>query len=146
MKRISHLNLTSIRQSGKSRIPGMAAGCIFLLAGMSLLLTQCNRADDVEQNMLFGKWVIFKAERNGNETPYLRNGYMIINPDGFMTVNITGTDEKGKYVLDKQIVRMNDTEEFVIRSIKGDSMMIHYQASPQSEFMFYMHRHEHQVQ
>jgi hypothetical protein len=111
-----------------------------------MLYVQCKRGDTIEQSMLYGKWDIHKADRNGKETPYLRNGYLIINQDGTMTVNITGTDENGKFVLDKHIVRMDGTEEFVIEALSGDSMTMQYKANPQSEFLFYMHRHENQVQ
>lgn len=119
---------------------------LFLLLGMMIAFIQCKRAAHVEQAWLHGKWDIHKAERNGNETPYLRGGYMVINADGTITINITGEDERGKYVLDKEVVRMNDEKEFIIQSLTADSLTLSFQANPQSDFTFYMNRHKDEAQ
>ena len=105
-------------------------------------MVQCKQRDPVEQAALYGKWDISRAERNGKETPYLRGGYFIINQDGSITVNITGEDEHGKFVLDKDRIRMNDNKEFEIRTLTADSLTVTYSAGTQSDFIFYMNRHE----
>lgn len=119
-----------------------------ILLGSLMILTciQCKPRDHVEQASLYGKWDIVKAERNGKETPYLRGGYLVINADGAITVNITGEDETGKFELDKDVIRMNNNKEFVIRSLTQDSMTVAFKASPESDFIFYMNRHEGKTQ
>ena len=117
---------------------------MLILLGSLVVLTcmQCKPRDHVEQASLYGKWDIVKAERNGKETPYLRGGYLIINADGAITVNITGEDEKGRFELDKDKIKMNDQKEFIIRALSQDSMTVAYTASPESDFIFYLNRHE----
>ena len=110
---------------------------LFVL-GMSV---SCKRGDTVEQEALYGKWDITKAERNGKETPYLRGGYFIIEKDGKIVVNINGSDELSTYTLDHKVIRTKDERTFVLQSVKPDSMTVHFVASPQSEFLFYMVKH-----
>lgn len=119
---------------------------LFLLLMTMFALVQCKQPEHVEQALLHGKWDIHKAERNGKETPYLRGGYMVINADGTITINITGEDERGKYVLDKEVLRMNDDKEFNIRSLTADSLTVAFRASSQSDFVFYMNRHRDEAQ
>ena len=109
---------------------------IFLLT----TVVACKPKDTIEEDALTGKWNIMKAMRNGNETPYLRGGYFIIDPDGQLVVNISGEEERTTYVLDKQVLRTGNDKEFVLKSVKPDSMTVQYMASPQSEFVFYMVR------
>ena len=104
------------------------------------LLVSCKPKDTVEQEALFGKWDITKAQRNGKETPYLRGGYFIIEKDGKIIVNINGSDELSTYTLDKRVIRTKDQRTFVLQSVKPDSMTVHFVASPQSEFLFFMVR------
>jgi hypothetical protein len=87
-----------------------------------------------------------KALRNGNETPYLRGGYFVIERDGHIIVNISGNEEKSSFTLDKKVIRTGDAKEFVLQSLKPDSMTVHFVANPQSEFVFYMVRHHEATQ
>ncbi len=70
-----------------------------------MLFAACKGRAGIEQEELYGKWDIAMAKRNGKETPYLRGGYFIIEPNGLMTVNITGSDERGDYNLDNNTLR-----------------------------------------
>jgi len=63
---------------------------IWLFVIVAFLFFSCKRGDNIQQEKLYGRWEITKAERNGKETSYLRRGYFIINHDGTMTINITG--------------------------------------------------------
>lgn len=110
---------------------------LFVL-GMSV---SCKRGDTVEQEALYGKWDITKAERNGKETPYLRGGYFIIEKDGKIVVNINGSDELSTYTLEHKVIVTKDERKFELQSVKPDSMTVHFVASPQSEFLFYMVKH-----
>jgi len=105
------------------------------------LLVSCKRGDTVEQEALYGKWDITKAERNGKETPYLRGGYIIIEKDGKIVVNINGSDELSTYTLEHKVIVTKDERKFELQSVKPDSMTVHFVASPQSEFLFYMVKH-----
>lgn len=107
---------------------------IFLLVFM---VHSCRQPAEVQEDSLYGRWDIARAERNGKETGYLRNGYFIILPDGSMTVNLTGEDEKGMYVLDNNKLIMADDKVFLIRALKNDSLTIDYD-SGSSDFVFYM--------
>ena len=113
-------------------------------AGLLLLvmLIACKKQDDVQSEQLFGKWDIWKAERNGNETPYLRGGYMIFEKNGVMTVNLTGTDEKGTFILEDNILHGPLSTEYQIESIRQDSMRIRFRKSTDSEFLFYLHKNK----
>jgi hypothetical protein len=114
----------------------------FLFMGMG----GCRQPESFEQERLYGRWEISKAERNGKETSYLRNGYFVFQHDGMMTVNITGEDEKGRFVMDNNRVIMNDEKIFEIQSLHQDSLTIHYNTDQNSTFIFYMLRKKEDVQ
>lgn len=97
----------------------------------------CRQPEEIQEEGLYGRWDIIRAERNGKETGYLRNGYFIIQPDGSMTVNITGEDEKGNYAFDNNKLIMAEDKIFVIRSLKNDSLTVDYDTG-NSDFVFYM--------
>jgi len=117
--------------SGKQTFP--------LFALIIFFLSSCNGHDNASADQLYGRWDISKAERNGKETSYLRGGYFIIDQDGTMTINITGSDEKGSYSMDKNKLKIGD-KNFEIREIKNDSMIMKYVPGPKIEFLFYMHK------
>lgn len=119
---------------------------IFLLTLCVFAWIQCKRGDHIDSELIYGKWNIVRAERNGRETPYLRGGYFIVGRDGWLVVNITGSDEKGKFTLEDQIIRMDGDRDFVLQTVKADSLIMRYRANPQSEFLFYMLRDETQKQ
>jgi len=106
----------------------------------------CKQGDTIQEETLFGKWDIVKAQRNGKETPYLRGGYLVIEKDGKIVVNINGTDEVTTYTLNKKVIRTKDAKDFVLQSLKPDSMTVHFVANPQSEFVFFMVRNHDDIQ
>jgi hypothetical protein len=113
---------------------------IFLVLFVMGMVIACKQKDTVTEESLFGKWDITKAERNGKVTPYLRGGYFVIEKDGKITVNISGSEELTTYTLNKGVIRTKDAKEFVLQSVKPDSMTVHFVANPQSEFVFFMVR------
>lgn len=64
----------------------------------------------------------------------------MIEKAGKIVVNINGTDEVTTYTLNKKVIRTDDAKEFVLQSVKPDSMTVHFVAGPQSEFVFFMVR------
>lgn len=100
----------------------------------------CRPSDTIEQEALYGRWDIIKAERNGKETNYLRRGYFIIGQDGMMSINITGEDERGNYLLEKGRIRMGEDKIFELESLQGDSLIVKYIAESNGHFKFYMVR------
>lgn len=109
-------------------------------------LFSCKRSEEVKTDYMFGKWNITKAERNGKETSYLRNGYFIINTNGVMTINITGEDESGKYLMENNKLIMNPDKEFDIVKLEQDSMLIRYMSDSGSRFLFYLSKENENVQ
>lgn len=110
---------------------------VLLLTGL-LLAYSCRQDTGVQQEDLYGKWDIVKAVRNGKETPYLRGGYFIINPDGKMTLNITGEDEGGPYTYSRNILRINDEKDFIVENMRQDSLAIRYDMNEENKFKFYL--------
>ena len=102
-------------------------------------LLSCQGGDSTQQEHLYGRWEIARAERNGKETNYLRRGYFIIDQNGSMTVNLTGADEKGPYKLSSNKLVMGD-KNFDLQMVKADSMVVRYMTGPNSQFVFYMHK------
>jgi|SRR5687767_3952793 len=129
--------------------PNRAFFSFLLVSGMLTLLLlpniSCKQTTDIQQDSLYGRWEIMKAERNGKETDYLRNGYFIINQDGTMTVNITGQDESGKFMLEKNKLMMEGDKTFDIESLSTDSLIVKY-ATPNSQFVIYMQKKQPDVQ
>jgi hypothetical protein len=119
---------------------------IFLPLFIIGLAVSCKPKDAVEEEALFGKWDITMAKRNGKETPYLRGGYFIIEKDGKIVVNINGSDELSTYTLDHKVIRTKEHKAFELQSVKPDSMTVHFVASPQSDFLFYMVKHHDETQ
>lgn len=114
-----------------------------ILAFVFILLSiSCKQGSDIEQEALYGKWDILNAKRNGNETHYLRGGYVIIDSNGTMTINLTGTEEKGPYVITDKTIRVSNTKDFLIESLKPDSMTLHYVMSPESDFLIRFTKHK----
>lgn len=110
---------------------------VFLLTGLFLVYS-CREDGAIQQEDLYGKWDIVKASRNGKETPYLRGGYFIIGPDGNMTLNITGEDENGPYTFRKNTLRVSDKRDFIVESLRHDSLAIRYAMNENNQFLFYL--------
>lgn len=116
-----------------------------MIIAIFFFLLGCKRNESIQAEGLYGKWDISRAERNGKETSYLRNGYFIINSDGTMTINITGEDEMGHYILENNKLTMEE-KVFDIKTLQNDSLTIRYDASPNSNFLFYMLKRKDDVQ
>jgi hypothetical protein len=113
-----------------------------ILVLFALTITwSCKENASIQMETLYGKWDIERAVRNGKETPYLRGGYFVFEKNGSMTVNITGSDEKGPFTLDDRTLRINDEKNFLIETIHTDSMTIRFAMSPDNEFLFYLYKH-----
>lgn len=109
-----------------------------VFAGILFSLTACRDNPTIRTQGLNGKWEIYSALRNGNETPYLRGGYFVFDAKGNLTVNITGEDETGPYAIDGDMIKINDKAMYRVQSLRKDSMDIHFVASPGSEFLFFL--------
>lgn len=112
--------------------------------GLLAFQVSCQQSNEIQQEGLYGKWDIHKALRNGAETPYLRRGYFIIDRNGSMTVNITGTEEKGTYVFDHNKLRLKDEKDFIVESLRQDSMSIRYIMNADNTFLFYLTKKMHE--
>ncbi len=112
---------------------------IWLFCIAVFIFFSCKRSDNIQQEQLYGRWEITKAERNGKETSYLRRGYFIIDPNGTMMINITGADEKGSYTMENNKIVMGD-KNFELQALDADSMIIKYITGPNSQFVFYMQK------
>lgn len=145
MKSCYSHTLPAKRQTGSSALALTCIHFIFLMC-IAVALYSCKSSDDISVNQLYGRWEIGKAEKNGKLTPYLRGGYLIIKEEGSIVVNITGTDETDRYTLTDRILKLNENQEFVIQSLTADSLTIQYRMNPQTQFVFYMHRHENKTQ
>lgn len=78
--------------------------------------------------------------RNQQVTPYLRGGYFLFEPDGMLTVNITGQDEKAPFSLKDQVLHHKSGKDFVIQSMAGDSMSILYHLNEETTFIIYLNK------
>lgn len=124
------------------RIPFDLFPFIGFLSILVLLAGGCRKAEHIEQAGLYGRWDITRAEKNGRETPYLRNGYFKINQDGTMTINITGEDESGRYTLDNNKLIMDESKIFDIQLLQNDSLTVKYLASQNTQFLIYMKKRD----
>ena len=115
---------------------------IALCSIVVFLGASCKNSEPIEQEGLYGRWDITRAEKNGRETSYLRNGYFRINQDGTMTINITGEDESGKYTIDQNRLVMDGDKIFDIQVLRNDSLTVKYSASPGTQFLIYMNKKE----
>ena len=120
---------------------------VALLAIAALFFeTGCKPNNTFELEGLYGKWDIDKALRNGNETPYLRGGYFVIEQNGSMIVNITGTEEKGKFELDNNTLSLDEKKNFIVESLANDSLSIRYIMNGDNIFLFYLTKNKDEVQ
>ena len=131
------------RQLGSNRTVLSVLGFSFLF---SVILISCKQKEDIRYDTLYGKWDITRAEKNGKETPYLRNGYFIINANGTMTLNITGEDESGDYQIEKGKLVMEGDKIFDIESLQGDSLTIRYSIPSGTEFLIFMQKNKEDAQ
>src|SRR5688572_7188827 len=131
------------RQLGISQTVISILGLYFLF---SMMLISCKQKEDIRYDTLYGKWDITRAEKNGKETPYLRNGYFIINANETMTVNITGEDESGSYQIEKGRLVMEGDKIFDIESLHGDSLTVRYSIPSGTEFLIFMQKNKEDAQ
>ena len=110
-----------------------------LLIGL-IALSACRDQADIQKEDLYGKWEIRRAVRNQQLTPYLRGGYFLFQPDGSLTVNITGQDEKAAFSLRDQVLHHQSGKEFIIQSMAGDSMSVLYQLNEETTFVIYLNK------
>jgi hypothetical protein len=114
---------------------------VFLLTGL-MTTWGCRQNPGIQQEGLYGKWDIVRAIRNGKETHYLRGGYFIIEPNGSMTINITGSDETGPYSLVDNTLKHNNKKDFVIESLHQDSLSVRYTMNAQNNFLFILSKNK----
>src|SRR5687767_12048811 len=112
---------------------------VWLLIFALLFMFSCKRNDTFEQEQLYGRWEITKAERNGKETNYLRRGYFLFDENGTMTMNITGEDEKGTYTMENNKLVVGN-KDFELIKLVADTMIMKYVTGPNSQFVFYMQK------
>lgn len=112
--------------------------CVFVFGIM--LFGSCKQHTDISADGLYGNWDIAKAVRNGRETPYLRGGYFKMQSNGSMVLNIAGTEEKGPFILEENIVRFNNQKDFVVESIQQDSLALRFVMNAENTFLFYLSR------
>ena len=113
---------------------------------MLFVLLACKNNESIAVEHLYGKWDIVSAEKNGKETNFLRNGYFIINDNGTMTVNITGSDENGKFTIKNNKLMMEGDKTFEIQSISQDSLTIKFIPNSNAEFLIYVQKKNEDVQ
>ena len=119
----------------------------FFWIGFALLLSvSCKQSENVELEDVYGKWDIIRADRNGRETSYLRNGYFQINTNGQMTINITGEEEKGSYRIENKQIVMEGQKSFEIVHLQNDSMVMKFNPGQNTQFLFYMLKKNENVQ
>lgn len=114
--------------------------CNWILFIGLLVWTGCKDQAEVQKEDLYGKWEIRRAVRNQQVTPYLRGGYFLFEPDGMLTVNITGQDEKAPFSLKDQVLHHKSGKDFIIQSITGDSMSILYNLNEETTFVIYLNK------
>ncbi len=113
---------------------------VFVLVAVLALSVSCKKGESIQQENLYGKWDIKRADRNGKETPYLRGGYFIIEKTGSMTVNITGDDETGPFTLEDRTLTISQEKDFIIETLHPDSMTVRFTKGPENEFLFYLYK------
>ena len=119
----------------------------FVWIGFALVISiSCKKSENVELEDVYGKWEIIRADRNGKETSYLRNGYFQINTNGQMTINITGEEEKGSYRIENNQIVMEGQKSFDIIHLQNDSMVMKYNPGQNTQFLFYMMKKKENVQ
>ena len=131
------------RQLGISRSVISLFGLGFLFG---MLLFACKKKEDIQYDSLYGRWDIMRAEKNGKETSYLRNGYFVINANGTMTLNITGEDENGSYQIEKNKIVMEGDKIFDIQSLQGDTLTLRYSIPSGTDFLFFMEKRKEDAQ
>jgi hypothetical protein len=99
-----------------------------------MLAFACKNSPDVNADDLTGHWVIAKAERNGRPSEYLDRGYFTFTADGQLTVNLTGTEEKGGFRLADGSIRMDGHRDYQIDRYAPDSLFLQFSTNPESIF------------
>ena len=113
------------------------ASFVFII-GLTGSLQSCKETATINMDHLYGRWEIARADRNGKETSYLRNGYFIVYDNGTMTINITGEDESGNFIFEGNKLNMEGDKSFDIVTLQPDSMVVQYQTTSNSLFTFFM--------
>ena len=59
-----------------------------------------------------------------------------------MTVNITGSDERGDYNLDNNMLTLNNEKNFLIEKLHQDSMTVRYTSDTKQTFIIFLTKHK----
>jgi hypothetical protein len=110
-----------------------------------MIFSSCKENASIATQGLNGKWEIYKADRNGRETPYLRRGYFIFDAQGILTVNITGNDESSPYTIDDNVITTEGKSTYTIIALRNESMDIHYAMNSENEFMFFLKKTSNEI-
>ena len=101
-----------------------------LLLSIVLLGFSCGSEPENKQDLLFGRWELQEAMRNGSPTESLSDLYFVFNADGSMNTNlpVPGMGEQSSYKLDgRNLYQYNeglpDEVAYYIDEI-GDSTMV----------------------
>ncbi len=98
------------------------------------LVFSCKDGADVSADDLTGRWVVAQAERNGQPSAYLDRGYFLFAADGRLTVNLTGTEEKGGFRIVDGSIRMEGHRDYQIDRYAPDSLFLQFSTNPESIF------------
>lgn len=109
-------------------------GAYWIMLAFFTLVFACKESPDVRADDLTGRWVVAKAERNGQPSEYLDRGYFLFTADGQLTVNLTGTEEKGAYRIVDGSIRMDGQREYQIDRYAPDSLFLQFSTNPESIF------------
>ncbi len=99
---------------------------VFIL-GLALVLSSCGEpAEQDDQSLLLGKWVINQALRNGQPTESLDELYFEFYDDGQMNTNLTGEAQSGVYQLEEGVIMQRESgidADYRIEEI-NDSLLV----------------------
>ena len=103
----------------------------WMVFAVLLLLTACDpEPPKQEENLaeqILGHWEVFEAIRNEKPTTTLEDAYFDFEPDGNAILNLMGADQKAKYEMVEEVIKITGTQmdgDYKIENLGGDTLVL----------------------
>lgn len=102
--------------------------CVLILTGLIAALFACAEEKEVVVNDLYGRWIVYNAERNGHPTETVKGAQFDIRESGEMTTDITGEEVVGDFTFEEgRIVHNTESAfEYTVTDVSADTMQLQF--------------------
>ena len=87
----------------------------------------CKKDAKTNEDILWGRWEIVDASRNGSRTETLDELYFVFGEDGSLETNIAGSPEMATYSVKENLIQQRESRleaDYLIEQITDSTLML----------------------